>query len=218
MKIVNFTLFFISVLSISSFAGTINSSRFGPNNIVLKSFSGTTDGRSAKLAWDFAEMDHEVTCLLERSEDGVVFSAIEKFEIRRGFYGSMNATDKQVNNGLYYYRLQITKPGFIPYISTVISIRITKGDDLVKEYKIENPFRNELTIKGNLGSNPLVVEIADLNGRVRLVKNFEASTNRESISVPSSTIDKGVYVLRIKEEINGVKKIILMKRILKSTE
>lgn len=218
MKITSFTLFFISVLSISSFAGTINSSSFDPNNIVLKSFSGTTDGRSAKLTWDFAEMDHEVTCSLERSEDGVVFAPIENFGIRKGFFGIMNATDKQVNNGLYYYRLQITKPGFIPYISTVISIRITKGEDLVKGYKIENPFRNELTIKGNLGSNPLVVEIADLNGRVRLVKNFEATPNRESISIPSSAIDKGVYILRIKEEINGVKKIVLMKRILKSTE
>lgn len=218
MKNFTLSLLFVSICSISSFGGTLHSNFFGAANIVLKKLSGYTDGQVTTIYWELTEMEQEVTCFLERSEDGLVFARVAGFTIKKGFAGSMRATDNPANTGLYYYRLNITKEGYIPYISSILTIQIDRKDMPVNELKVENPFRHQVTIKGDFGAKPIKVEIADVNGRIRIVKNIAAGTKRESISISSDTIGKGVYVVRINEEHNGAWKIIMTKRIIKNID
>ncbi|MGO8056042.1 hypothetical protein, partial [Rhizobium leguminosarum] len=76
--------------------------------------------------------------------------------------------DQQVNPGMYYYRLHITKTGFVPYKSNIISIRISKENEKEKDFRVINPFDHEITINGKFGINPFQVEVADMTGRVRI--------------------------------------------------
>ncbi|MFM9908076.1 MAG: T9SS type A sorting domain-containing protein [Chitinophagaceae bacterium] len=218
MKTSLLTLLFISSFSLCSFADTHSPSFFGGNTIVMKSFSGSVDRGVIKLSWDLTEMEQEVSCFLERSEDGVSFFPFQRFEIKKRFAGVMNAYDKIKNGGLYYYRIKMTKTGYLSYVSTVVSVRNSAGKEINSPFKIENPFRHQLTINGNFGAQKIVVEIADMNGQVRIVKNIKANSAMESASIACENLDKGVYIIRVKEEINGIQKLITTKRVIKNSE
>jgi len=216
MKISTLTLLMITGVFFQSSANNNAASPFGVNNVVLKSFQASTDGKSARLTWELAEMEQEVTCIVERSDDGVNFRAVESAQIKKGFNGVMSMTDKMLSPGVYYYRLHISKLGFIPFLSNIISIRINKENDAVADYRVINPFSQQITISGKFGSKAMRIEIADMNGRVRLVKNVAASYSGQSITFSTGSLDKGAYILRIKAINAGEESIIVTKHIIKN--
>ncbi len=218
MKTALLSFLLITNFSICSFAGNYNTGFFGKNTIVIKSFSGVMDRGIVKLSWDLTEMEQEVNCFLERSEDGLSFFPLQRFEIKKGFAGIMYASDKLVNGGLYYYRIKMTKTGYLSHVSTVLSIRNSADTEINSPFKIENPFRHQLTINGNFGARKIFVEIVDVNGQVRIVKNIKANSAKESASIACENLDKGVYIIRVKEEINGIQKLIATKRVIKNAE
>jgi len=215
MKIVTLNVLLFTCLTLPDAVHNVSITPFGAKNIVLKSFLASTDGKSARLTWELAEMEQGVTCYIERSEDGRRFSAVETMYINKGFNGVMSLIDKPMHPGFYYYRLHISKPGFIPYKSNVISIRISKEIENEKGFRVINPFDQEITITGKFGNNPVQVEVADMNGRVRISKTIKP-INGQSISIPASNLDKGTYILRIKEEKAGEQTLILAKHIIKN--
>ena len=215
MKIVTLNVLLFTFLTLPDSAHKFSSAPFSVNNVVLKSFLASTDGKSARLTWELAEMEQEVYCYIERSEDGLKFNTIESTHIRKGFNGVMSFIDNQVNPGLYYYRLHISKPGFIPFYSNIISIRINKESEKEKDYRVINPFGQQITIIGKFGLSPLRIEVADMNGWVRIDKTITPVSGR-SISIPASTLDKGAYIIRIKEEKAGEQTLILTKHIIKN--
>jgi len=215
MKIVTLNILLFAFLTLPDSAHNVSFKPFGTNNIVLKSFLASADGKSARLTWELAEMEQDVYCYIERSEDGRKFSAIETMHIKIGFNGVMSFIDKNIKPGFYYYRLHISKPGFIPYFSNIISIRISKENEKENDYRVINPFDQQITVNGKFGVNPLQVEVADMNGRVRISRTINAM-NGKSISISASTLDKGAYILRIREEKAGVQALILTKHIIKN--
>ena len=193
MKTITFailtTAFFLS--STVAFAGV--------NNVTIRSFLATTDGKQTKVVWILDKLDYNVTCYLERSSDGLNFSAIKSFNIEFGFEGSMNYTDNTITGGTYFYRLHITKPGYIPFLSNIASIKID-NNKAEKNYSVANPFTNQLTISGKFDSNKkFQIELTDMNGRVRLVKQVNSATQAQTIVLSASDISMGMYILRVKE-------------------
>ncbi len=215
MKIVTLNVLFFAFLTLPDSAHKFSSAPFSVNNVVLKSFLASTDGKSTRLTWELADMEQEVYCYIERSEDGLKFSTIETTHIRKGFNGVMSVIDNQIKPGLYYYRLHISKPGFIPYYSNIISIRINKESEKEKDYRVINPFGQQITVTGKFGVSPLRIEVADMNGRVRISKTI-TPINSQSFSFPASTLDKGAYIIRINEEKAGEQTLILTKHIIKN--
>ena len=90
MKIVTLNVLLFACLTLPDSAHNISFKPFGATNIVLKSFLASTDGKSAHLTWELAEMEQDVYCYIERSEDGRKFSAIETMHITKGFNGVMS--------------------------------------------------------------------------------------------------------------------------------
>ena len=78
-----------------------------------------------------------------------------------------------------------------------------------------NPFDQQITINGKFGINPLQVEVADMNGRVRISRTINPM-NGQSVSISASTLDKGAYILRIREENAGEQALNLTKHIIKN--
>ena len=215
MKIVTLNVLFFTCLTLPDSNHNVSLTPFEVNNIVLKSFLASTDGKSARITWELADMEQEVLCNIERSEDGRKFSTIETMPVKKGFSGVMSLIDKNIKQGSYYYRLHISKPGFRPYLSNIVSIRISKENEKNNDYRVMNPFSEQITINGKFGVNTLLIEVADMNGRVRLVKTINPF-NAQSISIPAPNLDKGTYILRLKEEKAGEQTLILTKHIIKN--
>ncbi|MBC7851645.1 MAG: T9SS type A sorting domain-containing protein [Chitinophagaceae bacterium] len=217
MKIFTLSAFLLVAIVSSSFSNSITASPFG---VVLKSFNATTDGKVTHVSWDFGDMEQEVTCLLERSEDGSAFSAVESFLVKQGFSGVMNFTDKKVAPGQFYYRLHVVKLGFIPFRSHVVSIRITKENDenVATEYRVVNPFREQVTINGKFKTGLLKVEVSGMDGRVRFRKTIQSIPNSESITFAAENLVKGTYIVRVSELKGDKSSLIMTKCIIKNAE
>ena len=190
----------------------------GVNNVTIKSFLATTDGKQTKVVWSLEKIEYDVTCHLERSTDGLNFFAIKSFQLEMGFEGSMNYADKTIMTaGTYFYRLHITKPGYIPFLSNIASVKISKNDNTEANYRVANPFTNQITINGNFeGSKKFQIELTDMNGRVRLVKEVFSSVQAQTIVLPASDISMGMYILRVKEISNTNSKPVVSKCVYKN--
>jgi Secretion system C-terminal sorting domain len=217
MKIYTLVLLLLSGIFSSSSTKASPLSPFSVKNVRIISFQATTDGQSTVINWVLAEMEHGVACHLERSADGIKYSPIESFKIAEGFSGKMSAVDKDVKPGLYFYRLHMEKPGYIPFFSTIASIRIVGSEDS-QAMRLINPFRNAVTLKGKFSGNPLTVEVADMNGMIRLVTSVTPDPGMESISFDAAKLGKGVYIIRVKENTIDTQKIIMTKRIMKQVD
>lgn len=184
-------------------------------NVVLKNFQATTDGRYTRIVWELGDMEQEVTCLLERSIDGLQYNTVNTFPVKQGFRGKMNAVDNDLLPGIYYYRLRMVKPGFIPYVSPVVSIRITELAETGTAFKVVTPIHNQLTLVGTFTAPLISIEVADLSGRVHLSRQIQLNGPSDRINVDATSLTEGTYILRIREEKNGVKNTVYIRRVIK---
>lgn len=204
---------FLSVLLIASIP--IRVFPFGPSTVVLRNFQATTDGRYAKLVWELAEMQQEVTCILERSQDGMQYVAVETYLIKEGFRGQMSASDKELLPGVYYYRLRMVKTGFIPYVSPVVSVKISEVAETNAPIKVITPFRNQITLVGNFSGPSVIVEVADLNGRIHMTRTIPASSSSDRLDIDATPLMEGTYILRIRDDKSKGNHTLYIRRIIK---
>lgn len=207
------TLFCSSLLFLFISTSTYGKAPLSVKNISIKSFQATIDGNMSRIVWELDRMENEVTCFLERSSDGINFKPIATYTIAMGFSGSMSAQDNNLNAGQYFYRLRMIKHGFFPYISPVVSVKITALTAESSDMMISNPFQSQITIQGKFSGKPLVIEICDFSGRLRMVQNINNAVSGKTISFPTGNLLKGMYILRVKEGEN----LLITKWIVKQT-
>lgn len=212
MKIVTLTLLLFTGFSITASANPY--SAFGVKNVKLKSFTAMTDGKSVKLSWELAEMEHEVTCFIERSSDGINFTAVSTITINKGFTGIQTATNTPDRAGLYYYRLNMVKSGYIPFQSQIIAIRTLSEEYSPVLLSTAAFTSSQVVVKGRFVKGPLEVQLADMNGQVRVSQVINLPANSESFSFSSGNLDKGIYIVRVKQNA-GNAELAITKRVVK---
>ena len=175
-------------------------SKFSPFNVIIKSFQVNSDGKSNQVVVELARMEHGVTGNLERSTDGVRFNSIKTFELEEGFSGTLSYSDKDVKSGTYYYRIRLSKLSYKTFTSNIISVKIAGAEANARSFRIQNPFTNSIVVNGDFGDADRVrVELSDMNGKVRLVKVIDISPATKSINIPASGLNKGMYIIRVKQ-------------------
>lgn len=207
-------VFCVCILFLSVSSNSFSNHPFSTKNVTLKSFQATSDANQSKIVWDLAMMEYEVSCYLERSIDGQSFSRIAEYRIKKGFAGSMTALDKNLNAGVYYYRLRMEKPGYIPFVSAVVTTKINAVSTETFDMQISNPFHSQMSIQGQFSGKPLIIEICDFSGRLRLKETVMQAISGKSIRFSTGNLTKGMYILRIKEGANG-ENLLLTKCIVK---
>lgn len=191
-----------------------HSSSFGVNSVVIKSFVASSDGKTTKVAWELEELDLDVTCALERSVDGMKFYTVTSYELQKGFSGPMKATDENVKPGTYFYRLFVSKNGYLPFVSNVVTIKIEGNPFSEQHFKVQNPFQSSIQISGVWPTANTIVEIADMFGHVRQVSTFQSAGGDNQATITTSGLGNGIYILRVKEAtING--RTLFTKRVMK---
>lgn len=190
----------------------------GSYSIGLKSFIASSDGKTARLNWDLEELEYDITCFLERSEDGIHFEAIAHFELAEGFKGLMQHSDKALTNGVKYYRLRMEKGGYLPFISGVIFARITNASATENTYQAINPFHQTLTIQGRFARGTVTVLVSDLTGKLLLQQQVVVAANQNSISFPGHQLQRGLYIIRVNENTGTATRLVLSQFIVKNTQ
>ena len=170
------------------------------NNVILKDFLASTDGKLARLTWTLERVEYQLTCFLERSDDGVNFTAIKQYDVEIGFSGSLTYIDQDLNSGAYYYRLNLVKEGLLPYTSYIVTVKLAKLENAEQQYHIMNPFSHQLTISGDfIKAKKVLIELMDMSGQRRVIKEMNIPSHNVTISIPTNTVSKGMYILRIRE-------------------
>lgn len=169
-------------------------------NMIIKSFEGSTDGKTTIINWDIESPSFFATANLERSTDGILFTSVKTFELQAGLKYDGSFSDKNLSSGTYFYRLKITKPGYIPFTSNIVTIKVIRTESSTTEYKIVNPVLESISIRGHFtAGRVIVVEVTDMAGRKRMIKEVVPVAG-ELITVSSAPIAKGWYILRITEK------------------
>ena len=104
-------------------------------------------------------------------------------------------TDDQPLPGVSYYRLEETDNDGKMVYSAVASVTISNAATL---FVAPNPVVNVVNV--SLISNAAgsaSVQVIDGQGHIRIVQNKELIQGRNAISIPASSLGKGVYILRI---------------------
>ncbi len=199
-------------------AGSVET-RFSPFNVIIKSFQVNSDGKSNHVMVELERMEHSVTGVLERSTDGVKFSAIKTFIIEEGFSGTLSYADRDVKAGTYYYRIQIAKSNYVPFFSNIISVKIMAPETTANTIRVPNPFSNTIVVNGDFKeAGRLRVELSDMSGKLRLVKMVDIASSTKSISIPASNLNKGMYIITIREMGSKDAKALLTQCIYKNVE
>ena len=188
----NFTLVVLLLLT------GIVSLRANTNNIVLKSFQAIQAQSGAKVIWEFASEEKDVTCHLERSNDGITFSPVAIIFIHSTRQQALHAyTDKDASSQSFY-RLRVTKDTYIPYISPIVSITLERGNPLDPQGTTQ---RQDISLFGDLASNSnyVSVKLLDLNGQARIKKHIKGTELEQQFRNSLGNVPAGYYLLRIND-------------------
>ena len=192
----NFTTF-------SDFVLASSSEPLNPLPIELLSFSGEVAGETVELKWVTAWEKNNDIFVVERSEDGVNFTAIGEVHGAgdRQAEFSYNFTDAQPLQGIAYYRLkQVDIDGNFDY-SRIISLTYLREVTFVAGV-YPNPAENGQTvlrIEGAAPNSTLQLKMIHASGRV--VKTIQLQSDEAgSVTEKIASLNRlasGVYTLLI---------------------
>ena len=195
---------FLTLAAIVSFCPNSGASPYHVDNIVLKSFQAMKVPTGAKVSWEFASEELDVTCTLEKSTDGINFVAFRSFHLASTRQQPLHSfLDKEVL-GTTFYRLRITKESYQPYVSIIISLNIqaqtaanNAGQPLAM-VSLNNNFFGELSTQNKV----MCVRLVDICGQAKM-KQYIKGTDLERMFRPSmSNLPAGYYVLNINDAQN----------------
>ncbi|MCO6496546.1 MAG: M36 family metallopeptidase [Chitinophagaceae bacterium] len=163
--------------------------------VIWSDFTVQKDGNRALLKWETQQESNTDKYVVERSADGVNFSAIGSKPAAGNSSTSRSYSfyDESPMNGNNIYRIQLLdKDGKLSY-SKALSLYFNEAANLAVMLT-PNPARSniELTIAEN--NNLLRIDLVDATGRV--LRTYDMKT--EKINIPVATLAQGVYYLKIK--------------------
>ncbi len=184
----------------SEYPSSFNTS-FRVSNIVpltLISFQGDIDESEVDLSWKTASEFNTSHFNIEHSLDGINFIQIGKIAAAENTNIAQNYhfIDKKPNKGNNLYRLKmIDIDGKYSYSDIVkinfgTKLSLTISPNPVKEILLVQIHKDE--------SEHVLLQIADMQGKILYQQDQELSTGSTSLSINTSSLSKGLYRLVIK--------------------
>lgn len=150
--------------------------------------------RKILLKWKVAEQQGIRNYIIERSTDGITYSAIGSIAANSETLFTYQYKDSDPVKGMNYYRLQIVADNGINY-SQVLAVDLSAKEKGIVLYPV--PVKNELTIRIT-NSGLLNTEVQLLSAEGRLVQKIKLYTAVQNI--PVDHLPTGMYFLKT---ING---------------
>jgi hypothetical protein len=170
-----------------------------PNIVPLRliAFGGYLENSDAKLQW-ITENEVNINRFeIERSFNGATFASIHQMaannSIQRSNYSTadINLLNQGGFAGVVYYRLRIVDRNGSTSYSQIIRLNKNNGGLLTLS---PNPAKNQLDLGGFADNRKYEMSITDMMGKTVITGSVSSIQN----SINISTLDKGVYVLQLK--------------------
>lgn len=185
--------------------GAPNSIAGLPLPIKLLSFNAQRQNSAVAINWQTEEEINSKVYRIERSSDGVLFSAIADVPSNNNPAGSRyRYTDASPLSGINYYRLKsIDIDGKYAY-SNVKVVTFTSASTIISVYP--NPVEDILFIDNNFQGKKISIQITELTGK----KVLQIVTDtKPHIKISSGSLAAGIYLITISDGVNTTSKKIV---------
>lgn len=165
----------------------------------ILSFNGSLVNDHGKLLWTTSKEDEPVKFEIEKSFDGLNFSAIGMVAGNQDPLSERNDysfTDPTVVSGKAWYRIIMTNSSNRKYTRTIL---LSNGKTDFTIASIVNPFASELVFNVDLSADSKIdVNLLDLFGKRIKSKSYIAYTGTNSLILDNTdNLAPGTYILQI---------------------
>lgn len=164
--------------------------------VTLTSFKGTYDRPANKvyLTWSTAQESNSREFIVERSNDGRTYTAIGKVAAagNSNHPTNYNYTDEQPVYGVNYYRLKQVDLDEKATLSGIVKIITDKQGGFIAG---PNPAHSTITVYRQNNTEPVRIELMDVNGR--LIKQVSMAAATASTPINVRGLGKGIYLLQL---------------------
>ena len=164
--------------------------------VTLTSFKGDYDrtGNKVYLTWNTAQETNSREFIVERSNDGRTYTAIGKVAAagNSNHPAAYNYTDEQPVYGVNYYRLKQVDIDGKATLSGIVKIITDKQGGFIAG---PNPAHSTVTVYRQNNTEPVRIELMDVNGRLIKLVSMGAATASTPIDVRG--LGKGIYLLQL---------------------
>gem|GEM_PF-2514777 len=162
-----------------------------PAPVTISSFAAIANKGSIQTNWQTATELNTNHFAVQRSTDGINFSAVGTVMAKGSGANIYSFTDSKPANGINYYRLQsVDKDGSSNY-SKVVSV--TFGDNQSLSI-IPNPARDFATISFSKTVDKATIVVYDITGKA-VIKQSLSGTNAYKLN--TQTLTNGIYVIKV---------------------
>ena len=176
--------------------------------VKLSGFAATRKNDQVVLNWKTTQETNSKEFIVERSADGVHFTAIGTIKAagNTAVTTRYTFTDAQPLQGNNFYRLHQVDLDGRAELSAIVKVVMDKSFTFSVG---PNPVTNTFTINIQNNSAPITIQLTDLNGRLLRQRNLPASVS-QTTRFNVSDLSKGVYLLKIAgNEVIRTEKIII---------
>lgn len=164
--------------------------------VTLTSFKGTYDrsGNKVFLTWSTAQESNSREFIVERSNDGRTYTSIGKVAAagNSNHPANYNYTDEQPVYGVNYYRLKQIDLDEKATLSGIVKIITDKQGGFIAG---PNPAHSTVTVYRQNNTEPVHIELMDVNGRLIKQVSMAAATSSTPMNVRG--LGKGIYLLQL---------------------
>lgn len=171
-----------------------------PLPIDLLSFSGFKSNTDNILKWATSREVNSLYIDVERSNDGNTFSKLERVAAKGN--SSTNSdysfADKNVTNGLYYYRLKFVSTDSNFKYSKIVAIK-RDGQTIITSAVYPNPFIDRINVDIQSASKGYAnLHVYDINGKKRQSLRVAVDQGSNQIQITNLyNLNAGMYFLKI---------------------
>ena len=185
-----------------------------PLAVQFLSFNGSLNGTVAQLKWSTTQETGPVSFAVERSSDGVAFTAIGTVSGYNNSSGINNYSfdDNNVNTDVVYYRIKMIAGQSIKF-SRIIRLSKSSTQQNLQFTRLINPFDQLLQfeiISSKTGKAE--IELVRLDGKVAKKKALWLAAGYNAIEVSNtSQLTPGIYCLQLKMDEVRTQKLVMKK-------
>jgi hypothetical protein len=165
--------------------------------LTIQSFVAYPQNTSVNLVWQTTNEVNVSHIYVERSTDGTSFTRINKLSAKGGGTYTYGDDVAALSSSKLYYRLMIVdKDGSASY-SKVISAHLGSINKQLAVYP--NPVKGNLFVQiTSTKAEKITLQVADLQGKILQQEDTQVGVGNVSLSVNTSALAKGSYVLLVK--------------------
>lgn len=187
--------------------GTLPGFALGVNTI---SYGAQCDANKTTINWKTQDEENMMEYILEKTLDGVNFSALQSMSALNGSSNSYSYTDQSANATNAYYRIKsVDIYNNIDVVSSLLSspcssidggtLNVTESDKQAV-ISFESNYRQDYTLK-----------IHDIRGRVIWTNSSVSEKGRNNIQVDLSQFSSSMYIVSYTDEQSAISKKFILK-------